>query len=129
MKKLINNQRGVTLIETVVATAIIAILLTTVLGALLYGQKMIVFTDTKNNAASIAQRKIDETMAQISSGTIPAGGQTTVDGYKTVLTVTPVDRDGNGTNEGYDIKVIVKYNNDASSVELKAYVKKGGLGV
>lgn len=131
MKKIIDNQRGVTLIETVVATAIIAILLTTVLSTLLFGQKTIVFTDAKNNAASIAQKQIDATMAKISAGTVPTIGTVTetVDGYKTDLAVTAVDRDGNGTNEGYDIKVKAYYNNNESNVTLKAYVKKGGLGV
>lgn len=76
MKKLINNQNGVTLVETVVATAIIAILLVTVLGALLYGQKMVVFSDVKNNGASQAQDLIDELMTMISKGTIPTSENT-----------------------------------------------------
>lgn len=76
MKKLINNQNGVTLVETVVATAIIAILLVTVLGALLYGQKMVVFSDVKNNGAAQAQELIDELMTMISKGTIPTSENT-----------------------------------------------------
>lgn len=76
MKKLINNQNGVTLVETVVATAIIAILLVTVLGALLYGQKMVVFSDVKNNGAAQAQDLIDELMTMISKGIIPTSENT-----------------------------------------------------
>ncbi|KNZ43116.1 type II secretion system protein [Acetobacterium bakii] len=76
MKKIINDQNGVTLVETVVATAIIAILLVTVLGALLYGQKMVVFSDVKNNGAAQAQDLIDEIMTMISKGTLPTNENT-----------------------------------------------------
>ncbi len=131
MKGIIANQRGVTLIETVVATAIIAILLTTVIGALLYGQKMIVFTDEKNNAAAIAQEQIDAAMAMATSGTAPPTdppeGTPTPNGYRRVQVASQVDRNGDGTNDGYAINVKIYYNNDQSYVELEAYAKKGGL--
>ncbi|MBK5244465.1 MAG: type II secretion system protein [Eubacteriaceae bacterium] len=126
MKKILNNQHGVTLIETVVSAAIITIILVTVLGALLYGQKMIVFTDTKNNAAAIGQEQIDEIMAKITSGNIPTSGTVTVDGHNVNLLLNVVDKDT--IKEGYDIKVQVYYNNNQSYVELKAYAKKGGVG-
>lgn len=129
MKRIIDNQHGVTLIETVVATAIIAIILTTIVGALLYGQKMIIFSDTKNNAASIGQEQIDGMMANISSGNVPVTGVTTVDGYKVETEVTEVDKNGDGKKEGYNLKVRTYYNNDESYVELKAYAKKDGVKV
>lgn len=131
MKRIIDNQRGVTLIETVVATAIIAILLTTVMGALLYGQKMVIFTDEKNNAAAIAQEEIDKTMATVASGSAPPSA-TRIDvpdhdGYKMDIITSPADRNGDGINEGYAINVKVYYHNEEFHVELKAYAKKGGL--
>lgn len=129
MLKRLNNQRGVTLIETVVATAIIMIILVTILGAILYGQKMIVFTDTKNNAAAIGQEQIDEIMAKVTSGNVPGIGTFMVDGHKVNLDLTEVDKDINNLKEGYDIKVQVYYNNDESYIELKAYAKKGGVWV
>lgn len=129
MKWIIDDQRGVTLIETVVATAIIAIILTTIVGALLFGQKMIIFSDTKNNAASIGQEHIDGMMANISSGNIPATGVTTVDGCKVETEVAEVDKNGDGTKEGYNLKVRTYYNNNESYVEFQAYAKKDGVKV
>lgn len=129
VKKIFNNQRGVTLIETVAATAIIAIILVTIVGALLYGQKMIVFTDTKNNAASIGQQQIDEIMAKVTSENIPTSGTSMVDGQTVKIKLTEVDKDIDTIKEGYDIKVQVYYNKDESYVELNAYVKTGGVGL
>lgn len=129
MKKILQNQHGVTLIETVAATAIVGIILVTILGALLFGQKMIVFSDTKNNAAAIGQDQIDGMMANISSGNVPDSGTTMVEGYKIETAITAVDKNGDGIEEGYDIKVRIYYNNDESYVELKAYAKKDGVKV
>lgn len=131
MKKIINDQRGVTLIETVAATAIIAIILVTILGALLYGQKMIVFSDTKNNAASIGQDQIDEIMSKVTSGNVPGNSTFMMDGHKVNVEVAEVDKDKDSGHikEGCDIKVQVYYNNDESFIELTAYALKGGVGI
>ncbi|MBC3796775.1 prepilin-type N-terminal cleavage/methylation domain-containing protein [Acetobacterium tundrae] len=138
MKKIIDNQRGVTLIETVVATAIIAILLVTLLGTLLFGQKMIVFTDTKNNAAAQAQNLVDGIMTQLGASTLP--NDTVVDGATKMATsfddskkttnpkqyyINEVTK--SGTTIGYNIFARVYYNNGDSYVDLKAFAKKGGV--
>lgn len=68
MKKLIKDCDGVTLIETVVATAIIGIILISVVGALIFAQKMIVFNDGKNNVAGKAQEVTDEIVNLLSTG-------------------------------------------------------------
>jgi hypothetical protein len=104
-------------------------LLTTVGGALIFGQKTVVYTDTKNNAASVAQKQIDEAMGKISRGTIPTAGTTTIDGFRVDLALAQVDKDSNGVKEGYDITVTVYYNNNAANVTMKAYAKTGGLGL
>ena len=142
MKKIMNDQAGVTLIETVAATAIIAIILVTVIGALLFGQKMVVFSDSKNNEASQAQEMIDEIMKQLSARTDqsdPAiAGAVKVNGaFVTPSQPTdsrkqyyyePVDIAGNKVTienaVGYRIYVRVYYNNDQSYVELDAFTKK-----
>ncbi|AFA47016.1 type IV pilus modification PilV family protein [Acetobacterium woodii] len=145
MKQRLDNQRGVTLIETVVSVAIIAIIMVTILGALLYGQKMIVFTDTKNNAAAKAQELVDEIMTQLPIITkeedLSISGATKVSGSFSKPTSStdpkeqyyymPVDIDGKtvsfGNAIGYHIYVRVYYNNDESYVDLKAFTKKGGV--
>lgn len=131
MGKRLRNQNGVTLIETVAAVAIIAIIMVTILGALLYGQKMIVFSDTKNNAASIGQDQIDEIMSKVTSGNVPGNSTYMVDGHKVTVEVTEVDKDNDvaQTKEGCDIKVQVYYNGEESFVELTAYALKGGVGI
>lgn len=129
MIKIIHNQRGVTLIETVVSTAIIAIILVIILGTLLFGQKMLIFNDVKNNAASIGQNQIDGMMASISSGNVPTTGSIMVEGFKVDSEIIEVDKNGDGIKEGYGIKVRTYYNNDESYVELKAYAKKDGVKV
>lgn len=136
MNKILKNNDGITLIETVVSTAIIMIILVSVVGALLYGQKMIVFTDTKNNAAAQAQELIDDIMGSLSNGVIPDS-----------VTLGAIDVSGNtgekfiyNDNEaekkqyyltqkiisdrvGYNINVRVYYNNGESYVDLTAYSK------
>ena len=131
MEKILKNQNGVTLIETVAAVAIIAIIMVTILGTLLYGQKMIVFSDTKNNAASIGQDQIDEMMSKVTSGNVPGNSTYMVDGHKVNVEVTEVDKDKDAshTKEGCDIKVQVYYNGEESFVELTAYALKGGVGI
>lgn len=147
MKNIVNNQHGVTLIETVAATAIIAIIMVTVLGALLYGQKMIIFTDTKNNAAAQAQDLVDGIMTQLGAGTpanaIAIEGAIPVDkdtGFADQVSATDVMKQyiiipvtiKKMINEksvdfsGYNIFVRVYYNNGDSYVDLKAFAKKGG---
>jgi len=139
MKKKFNDQRGVTLIETVAATAIIAIILVTIVGALLYGQKMIVFTDAKNNEAAQAQELVDNIMTSLSKGIIPTdvmlGASNVVANtgekffydesqpkqyYYTETTL-------NG-EAGYTVNVRVYYNNGDSHVDLKAFAKKFKTG-
>lgn len=133
MKRLLNNQQGVTLIETVAATAIIVIIMVTVLGALLYGQKMVVFSDTKNSAAAKAQDIIDDRMNQITTGnadaSVPTNENTTIDGNKVVIEYTEADKDANNINEGCNMLVRVYYNKNESYVELMAYALKGGVGL
>lgn len=154
MKKLINNRNGVTLIETVVATAIIAILLVTVLGALLYGQKMVVFSDAKNNEAAQAQELIDSIMTQLSAniepGALSVVGAKKINGsfvdpktriapeqssdykkqYIIETATVPKVVDGKAVDYVvYTIRVRVYYNNDESYIDLKAFAKKGGVWV
>lgn len=140
MKERLSNQCGVTLIETVAATAIIAIILVTILGALLYGQKMVVFSDSKNNEAAQAQELIDNIMTALSSGTIPTEtalqaldvGDETGEKFSYIESepkqyyYTETIRDG---RLGYDINVRVYFNNGESYVDLKAFAKKGGVWV
>ncbi len=71
MKKFVNNQAGVTLIELLAAFVILSILLITILGAILFSQKIIIGSDQKNNEAAIAQDYIDEIVTKISNGTDP----------------------------------------------------------
>lgn len=131
MEKIIKNQNGVTLIETIAAVAIIAIIMVTILGTLLYGQKMIVFSDTKNSAASIGQDQIDEIMSKVTSGNVPGNSTFMVNGHKVKVAVTEVDKDNDAghTKEGCDIKVQVYYNGEESFIELTAYALKGGVAI
>lgn len=153
MKRIIKNQTGVTLIETVAATAIIAIILITILGALLYGQKMVVFSDSKNNEAAQAQDLIDAIMTQLSENQDPSSLSTgeairmvSFADPKTITNSPPgkdvrkqyiikEDNVQKMVNDNlvdypvYTIQVRVYYNNDESYVDLKAYAKKGGISV
>jgi len=140
MKKILSNQHGVTLIETVVATAIITIILVTILGALLFGQKVIVFTDAKNNEAAQAQELVDSIMTSLSKGAIPT--DSSLGAYNVIgnpgdkfsyieskpkqyyYTDTTIDG-----KAGYAINVRVYFNNGESYVDLRAFAKKGGSWV
>lgn len=144
MKKIIVNQTGVTLIETVAATAIVAIILISIVGALLYGQKMIVFTDTKNNAASQAQEMVDDIMGQLGAGTglsapVVEGAMNvsgafftpSADNQRKQYYYAPVNISGVTTTVenavGYRIYARVYYNNGMSYIELEAFAKKGSV--
>lgn len=154
MKRILKNQAGVTLIETVAATAIIAIILVTILGALLYGQKMVVFSDSKNNEAAQAQDLIDSIMTQLSASTAPEALSTgdakkMDDNFVDPTAIIPpeqpsdyrkqymikantVTKDVNGNKVDYTvytIQVRVYYNNNESYVDLKAFAQKGGVWV
>lgn len=137
MKKIIHNQHGVSLIETVAATAIVAIILITIVGALLYGQKMVILSDSKNNEAAQAQELVDNIMTALSKGTIPTEVSLDAEnvgnnaGFSYVetrpkqycLTETTIEN-----KAGYMINVRVYYNNGESFVELKAFAKKFKAG-
>jgi len=157
MRKFIENQSGVTLIETIATAAIIVVIMVIVLGGLLYGQKMVVFSDTKNNAAAQAQDLVDEIMTELSGETLPSNiaivdatqmntdsgfvdPKTTAD-QKQYIIVTSSDQKVIDKNRDisdplrtkeyvtYNISVRVYYNNNKSYVDLKAYAKKGGVGI
>lgn len=153
MKAKIKNQRGVTLVETVAATAIVAIILVTILGALLYGQKMVIFSDSKNNEAAQAQDLVDSIMTQLSDNENPSslstGDAIKMDDFadpETIINLPEgkdsrkqyiiqqgtVSKNVNGSVVDYivyTIQVRVYYNNDESFVDLKAFAKKGGVWV
>ncbi|MDK2942554.1 MAG: hypothetical protein PWP56_2067 [Acetobacterium sp.] len=144
MKKILSNQKGATLIETVAATAIIALLLLTVLGALLFGQGVIVGSDEKNNAAANAQEIIDALMVSLSNGGTYSSELNTdaknmgtafddsqKDLYPQQYYIIPVSKDGTavaaGSEVAYQIYVRVYYNQGQSYVDLTAFNKKGGI--
>jgi type II secretory pathway pseudopilin PulG len=148
MKKILSNQKGATLIETVAATAIIILLLLTVLGALLFGQGVIVGSDEKNNAASTAQEIIDSIMVSLSNKEVytdelvddaknmGAGfDESQKTQYPRQYYIVPMDiqvdvdpDDGEETTKkAYQIYVRVYYNQGESYVDLTAFNKQGGV--
>lgn len=68
MKKIIGNQKGMTLVEIIVSFAIASILLISVVGGLLFMQKSIIYNDEKNNNAAKGQELLDEIGNWLASG-------------------------------------------------------------
>jgi type II secretory pathway pseudopilin PulG len=144
MKKILTNQKGVTLVETLAASVIIILLLLTVMGALMFGQGVIVGNDEKNNAASDAQDIVDSIMVSLSNNGLYSGelvadaknmGTAFDESQKTQYPkqyfIVPIDKVGtqvaSGTEVAYQIYVRVYYNQGQSYVDLTAYNKKGGV--
>lgn len=139
MKKIIYNQQDVTLIETVFATVVVAIILATILGALLHGQKMIVFSVSKNNEATQAQELVDNIMTSLSTGKRVMLTETSLNAKNIVgnagfsydetkpkqdyLTETTIQG-----KAGYIVNDWTCYNNGDSFVELKAFAQKHKTG-
>lgn len=104
MKKILKSQKGVTLVETLAAAVIIILLLLTVLGALMFGQGVIVGSDEKNNAAATAQDMIDTIMVSLSNETTE--NSTAEDFYKNAFVTgaenlsTDIDKDSSFTDPG-----------------------------
>lgn len=150
-----NNQKGVTIIELLAAFVIVTILLTFVVGAILFGQKIIVRSDQKNNEAAIAQDYIDEIVTRISSGealaainvvgTDEKGKANSMDNpgltdvtlgmfndsmwnkYPRQFYVVPYPPDPViGDNIGYNIYYRSYYDNGMSQINLTAFAKKNG---
>lgn len=145
MKKILSNQKGVTLIETLAATVIIVLLLGTLLGALVFGQKVIVGNDTKNREAAAAQEMIDALMEDLSLESFDsdkykdkwkdmgnAFKDTEKDEHPRQYYILPVNQSGTEVVEGvasaYRIYVRVYNDKNDDFVELSAFVKKGGVG-
>ncbi|WP_303869945.1 prepilin-type N-terminal cleavage/methylation domain-containing protein [Acetobacterium wieringae] len=120
MNKILKNNDGITLIETVVSTAIIMIILVSVVGALMYGQKMIVFTDSKNNAAAIGQDQIDKMIAAFEAGETPGSYPDLIDGHAVDIVVNSNVIDEKTV---YNISIRVYYNSGDSYVDLVALAK------
>lgn len=155
MKKIIKSQKGVTLVETLAAAVIIILLLLTVLGALMFGQGVIVGSDEKNNAAADAQEMVDTIMTAMSKGGnymdgglvngainlstvstvksdfINAGTPGESDYAPRQYHISPVNATGNKVADNseiaYQIFVRVFYNQGQSYVDLTAFNKKGGV--
>lgn len=120
MNKILKKNDGITLIETVVSTAIIMIILVSVVGALLYGQKMIIFTDSKNNAAAIGQDQIDKMIAAFEAGETPGSYPDSIEGHDVDITVNSSTI---AEKTVYNIGIRVYYNNGESYVDLAALAK------
>ncbi|WP_373484533.1 prepilin-type N-terminal cleavage/methylation domain-containing protein [Acetobacterium sp.] len=148
MKRLFNNQAGVTIIELLAAFLILSILLVTILGALLFGQKAIVGNDQKNNEAAIGQDYIDEIVTKISNGADPdsidrAGTAAKGIAYSmddsTLPGITPGTFNGDkwqtyprqfyivpypGSVNGYNIYYRSYYNEGKDQINFTAFVKQ-----
>jgi prepilin-type N-terminal cleavage/methylation domain-containing protein len=138
MKKIIKNQNGVTLIETIVATALISILLVTIIGSLLFGQKVIFFSDEKNNKAAEAQEIIDDIMTQLSGGIIPEeiiisevrntgtafNDDQKIEFPKQYYIMSVVNSDGKKI--GYNIYVRIYYNNGNDQINFTSFAELKG---
>ena len=137
------NQKGVTLIETVISIAIMLIILISIVGALQFGQKMIVITDSKNNESAQAQELIDSILTSLSEGSVPnetvlRAKDVVAEPYEKFFynpdiprqyyyvekTVSGNEIPGHGDVTGYLVKVRVYYNSGKSYVELQAFAKK-----
>lgn len=72
MKNFLKNETGVTMIELVVGFAILTIIFTFVFTALLFSQKTVVHSDSKNNEAAVGQDIVDSIVTQLSEGVAPS---------------------------------------------------------
>lgn len=139
MKKIIYNQQGVTLIETVFATTVVVIILVTILGALLHSQKMIIFSVSKNNEAIQAQESGDNIITSLSAGKRVISNETSLNvknivrnaGFAYDETKPKQDYLTKATSEvkvGYIVNDWTCYNNGDSFVEIKAFAQKHKTG-
>jgi Tfp pilus assembly protein PilV len=149
MKRSINNQSGVTLIELLAAFLILSIILITLVGALLFSQKSIIGSDLKNNEAAKGQDYVDQIVAMISNGTDPAliteigteekGKAYSMDNAKlTDITKGQFNDDKWATYqrqfyiveytaaEGYNIYYRGYYDNGTAQINYTAFAKKSG---
>lgn len=147
MKKIVESQKGVTMIELLAAFLILTILLISVVGTLLFGQKSIVGSDQKNNEAAIAQDYVDEIVTRISRGE-ELGSITTVgtnekgkaysmdytenvnigqfnddkfSDYSRQFYIEPYPSD---PSIGYNVYFRSYYNNGSAQINLTAFAKK-----
>lgn len=149
MKEIIKKQNGVTIIELLAAFLILAILLVSVVGAILFGQKSIVGSDQKNNEAAIAQECVDEIITRISNGeslshikevgSAEKGKAYSMD-YTSGAVVGQFNDDKTAsfprqfyivsypsdTSSGYNIYFRSYYNNGTAQIDLTAFAKKNG---
>ncbi len=149
MKEIIKKQNGVTLIELLAAFLILSILLVSVVGAILFGQKSIVGSDQKNNEAAIAQECVDEIITRISNGenlsqikevgTVEKGKAYSMD-YTSGAVAGRFNEDKmtdfprqfyivsypSDSTIGYNIYFRSYYNNGTGQIDLTAFAMKNG---
>jgi len=94
--KMGNNEAGVTLIETIIALAILGIVAAAFLGGLATASKAILITDERATAESLARSQIEYVKSQdYINYAEPDHGDyeliTTPDGYSVELTAVPID--------------------------------------